>query len=73
MQTTDRRAPGGLTQAATVHVMSEGKPTDFPAQQWTASLRRHNVRLSLRLVPLTGRGACHCCHTFVRGVPLMWD
>ena len=43
---------GGLRLAATVHIMSEGKPTDFPVRLWAASLRRHNVSLHYSLAYL---------------------
>ena len=41
---------GGLRLAATVHIMSEGRPTDFPVRLWAASLRRHNVSHALHLL-----------------------
>ena len=43
---------GGLRLAATVHIMSEGRPTDFPVRLWAASLRRHNVSLHYSLAYL---------------------
>ena len=43
---------GGLRLAATVHIMSEGRPTDFPVRLWAASLRRHNVSLHYSLANL---------------------